>query len=489
MPEHLPTQILPLPIRRHVFHPRQPRKSPRKGPSTVNFTHFFDQCGKVSSVGVIGATKGYGYTLLAQIPKVNRMTLRLISSRHPEECIAVLTELGYPTERFLVCESAEAVRSAPRDAILIVKDYRLALESDITALVECTGNTAVSADAAAGALRKGINVYMVSKETDSVCGPMLSRLAQEHGAIYALVNGDQPRNLVDLYSWGKTLGLTIIAAGKASEYDYVWNPDDGTFFRTDCPQQVETIPGLREYWHYQGRETLQGRQELLKHYTGTICADLCEMNLVSNVTGLVPARPCLSYPIAKPSELADILIPEEDGGILKETGVVDVFYNLRAPDEASFAGGEFLIVKCDNAKVWEVLRGKGHVVSKNGKYACLYYPYHIMGVESPLSLLLGDLMGIGGHPECRQVSVLVGVAASDLPAGTELNVAGHNHAIAGLLPQLHARSSLPGNVAPYYLLGGTKLIRDVAEGSPITMEDVDLSESLVCSLYLQGLAL
>ena len=64
------------------------------------------------------------------------------------------------------------------------------------------------------------------------------------------------------------------------------------------------------------------------------------------------SRPVLSlhYPIAKISELADIFIPEEDGGILTKTGVVDVFYNLRETDEASFCGGEFIIVKCENEK-------------------------------------------------------------------------------------------------------------------------------------------
>lgn len=29
-----------------------------------------DKSGKVSKIGIVGATKGYGYTLLAQIPKV-----------------------------------------------------------------------------------------------------------------------------------------------------------------------------------------------------------------------------------------------------------------------------------------------------------------------------------------------------------------------------------------------------------------------------------
>lgn len=81
----------------------------------------------------------------------------------------------------------------------------------------------------------------------------------------------------------------------------------------------------------------------MEKYTEVISADLCEMNLVSNVTGYVPATPFLDYPVAKPSELADIFIPEEDGGILKKTGVVDVFYNLRGQTrQASVAESSLL---------------------------------------------------------------------------------------------------------------------------------------------------
>ena len=72
-------------------------------------------------------------------------------------------------------------------------------------------------------------------------------------------------------------------------------------------------------------------------------------------------------------------------------------------------GGEFVIVRCEN-KMWEILKGKGHVMSRNGKYCCIYHPYHYMGLETPVSILEGDLMGIGTHSECRQVSVLAGVA-------------------------------------------------------------------------------
>lgn len=445
--------------------------------------------GKRSRVGIIGATRGYGYTLLAQIPKVELMDLRLISSRHVDECVDVLTGLGYRKENIIVCEDKEQVRNAPKDAVLIVTDYHLVIESDITALVECTGNTAVSSDVAVSALTKGINVYMVSKETDSVCGPVLNKVAADHGAVYSLVNGDQPRNLLDLYSWGKVLGLEIIAAGKASEYDFVWDPDTGEFAYMDgSGKPGESIPGLKEFWHYKDRETLEGRRRLLDTYMAVISADLCEMNLVSNVTGLVPSDARLNYPVAKISELADIFIPEEDGGILKKTGVVDVFCNLRAPDEASFAGGVFIIIKCENKTMWDLLISKGHVVSRNGKYACIYLPYHYMGLETPVSILLGDIMGIGTHSECRQVSVMAGVAQQDLVRGTVLKVQGHHHSIDGLVPELWEMKDAK-NVAPFYLLNGTTLLRDVKRGEPITKDVVDLTGSRPYELYNQGVEL
>lgn len=445
-----------------------------------------DNTGKKSKVGIIGATRGYGYTLLAQIPKVRLMDLRVICSRHPDECLEVLKEIGYEEDRIVFCEEKAQIESTPEDAVIIVRDYRLVMESGITALVECTGNTAVSSDAALLALRKGINVYMVSKETDSVCGPVLNQVAVENGAVYALVNGDQPRNLLDLYSWAMLLGLEVVAAGKSSEYDFVWDRETGEFTYLDGNSASENLPEMLEHWRYRGVKTLNERRKMLEKYTGVISADLCEMNLVSNITGLVPSAPFLSYPIAKTSELANIFIPEEDGGILKKTGVVDVFYNLRGTDEASFCGGEFIIIKCENEKMWDILKSKGHVMSSNGKYACIYYPYHYMGLETPISVLLGDFMGIGTHPECRQVSVLAGVAEKDLPKGTVLTVQGHHHAIDGLVPELLERKSVV-NLAPFYLLNGMALLKDVKKGEPITLDDVDLSQLETYELYAQGL--
>lgn len=454
----------------------------------MDYTKLMNDRSKTSKVGVIGATKGYGYTLLAQIPSVANMRLRAICSRHTDECFSVLREIGYDESKFLLCSTEEEVKNAPEDAIIITADYHLVMESGITAMVECTGNAEVSADAAMIALNKKINVYMVSKETDSVCGPVFNQIAEKNGVVYSLVNGDQPRNLLDLISWAKLLGLEIVCAGKSSEYDFIWNRDNGKFLYNDGMHQEEDLPEMKEFWHYEDAETLRGRDRLLEKYREVISADLCEMNLVSNVSGFVPATPFMHYPIAKPSELANIFIPKEDGGILEKTGVVDVFYNLRDIDEASFCGGEFIVIRAKDQKMWEILAGKGHVMSKNKKYCCIYYPYHLMGLETPGSILLGDMMGIGNHPECRQISIMAGVAERDLPAGTELKVFGHHHQIDGLIPELLERSEVR-NAAPFYLLNGAVLLRDVKKGEPVTQEDVDLSGLSTYELFKQGIAL
>ena len=66
-----------------------------------------DKSGKVSKVGIVGATKGYGYTLLAQIPKVAHMELRVICSRHLEECEEVLKETGFGDKQIIACANIE----------------------------------------------------------------------------------------------------------------------------------------------------------------------------------------------------------------------------------------------------------------------------------------------------------------------------------------------------------------------------------------------
>ena len=127
---------------------------------------------------------------------------------------------------------------------------------------------------------------------------------------------------------------------------------------------------------------LARRSELLAALPQRATPDYCEMNVVANSTGLIASRDALSYPVCRITELADIFIPREDGGVLERTGVVDVFNCLRRTDEVSFGGSVFVIVRCHDTVVWEMLRGKGHVVSRDGSYACIFLPHHLMGLDA-----------------------------------------------------------------------------------------------------------
>ena len=198
---------------------------------------------------------------------------------------------------------------------------------------------------------------------------------------------------------------------------------------------------------------------------------------------MLPACDALSYPLCHISELADVFVPVEDGGILTRTGVVDVFNCLRRDDEVSFGGGVFVIVRCKDEKTWEMLEGKGHVVSRNRKYACIYLPYHVMGLESPHSIFSAVLQNrASGAVDQAIHAVMAGYAECDLKKGELLEMGGHHHTIpnvsARLLPKAEAE-----RIAPYYLLSNKVLTRDIAKGELITLDALSMEDSLLWSAW------
>jgi predicted homoserine dehydrogenase-like protein len=199
----------------------------------------------------------------------------------------------------------------------------------------------------------------------------------------------------------------------------------------------------------------------------------------------VPDVPAFHAPIARTQEIADILVPAAMGGILGGTGRVDVVNQLRRPDEASFAGGVFVVVRCEDRKSWEVLRAKGHEVNRAGDAAMIYRPSHLLGVESATTVLTAALHGMSsGTEDVRPRFDVVGRTNRPLPAGTVLTVAGHHHQIAGVDGLLvEARKAEGGNPVPFYMMGDHRLTRDVPAGTVITTEMVQRpADSLLWNL-------
>lgn len=423
------------------------------------------------TVALTGASGGFGRTFLAQLKKLPTMRPSVLVDLNLEALSTMLDSLGYDRATWHVCASrdeADAVVASGRTAL--VADIELLSAASYDVLVEATGSTRAGFAFACRAIAQERHVIMVSKEVESLAGVYLADLAKQSGVSYLPGLGDQPANLLALLAWVQAVGLEVVAVGKSSEYDLNFDPDSGLVRQVSETAHAPELQGLLCLGS-DVSATLAARAHAVRSFKRAAAADYCEMAVVSQYSGYHPDVEAMHYPVARPNELADIYALREHGGILSSEGATDVFSMLRLPNEASFAGGVFVVVKTNDEQTWSILRDKGHVVSRDGRYACIFSPYHFMGVETPLSVLASvDPHRVPKEP--RQYSTLAGRAEIDLPAGTELRVAGHHHEIAGVAPVLCAASDVTDDVAPFYLLDRTTLARPVAAGELISINDV-----------------
>ncbi|MEU0242403.1 homoserine dehydrogenase [Nocardiopsis sp. NPDC006198] len=427
-----------------------------------------------------GARGGFARTLLAQTLRMDRLRPSVLCDLDAEGTVALCAELGYAPEDLKVCTGPDEVSALTGGQIAVVADAALLAGAGYDVLVEATGSPEAGAAAARTAIGTGRHVVMVSKEVDSVAGVALADEARAKGVVYTPGIGDQPANLIEWYERARVLGLDVVAIGKSGEYDLVFDPSTGRVRQLDQEVDAPELAGLLTL----GEDvpaTLAARARAVGALKRSAAADYCEMGVVANHTGLVPDVEALHYPVARVAELADVYSLAEDGGILSRSGAVDVFSVLRLPEEASFAGGVFVVVRTGDPVSWDLLAQKGHVVSRSGRYACLYLPYHLMGVETPLSLLdaVDRRRAVTSRPPAPH-AVLAGRAGEDLLRGTRLDMGGHHHDVRGVAPVLLDAASAPDDVAPLYLAAHATLARDVAAGELVRLGDLaDPAESLL----------
>ena len=170
----------------------------------------------------------FGQSFLAQARFINKLSARIAVDLTAEAAARALLTAGVAKADIRLCQTPAEARLA-WDAGHYVAAGRLAtvIGLPFKMLVEATGHPEAAADHALLAIAEKRHVLLVTKETDSVAGPMLAKLAREAGVGVTPVDGDQPSLLIDLVTWGETLGFEIIAAGKSSEYDFVFEAATG----------------------------------------------------------------------------------------------------------------------------------------------------------------------------------------------------------------------------------------------------------------------
>ena len=421
----------------------------------MNFDALFAKTGnKVVRCGLVGIGD-FGASLLAQAEHVPNLKIALICDRDPARMAESVAATGADTTE-----------------IVMVQDMDDADGVQLDVLVEATGNPATAAAVGEQAIDRGQHLVMVSKEAAIVAGPILHARASAKGLVYTEVEGDQPSLLIGLMSWARTIGLDIRAAGKSSEYDFVLDPDDSlTWKNQHHPNSGLTVLWERNALSWQElTDAREARAANLGLPTRTV-PDFCEMGVVVNASGFTPDRPEFHTPILRPTELAEAFKRSADGGLLAGDRRIDVFNSLRRTDEASFAGGVFILVNGHDDKTWGLLRDKGHIVANDAGAAVLYNPQHLLGIEAPITILAAGLLGIptgATHP--KPVVDLVARTDRDFGAGERLAITdAHHHEVAGLRPELiPAGRFAAANPCPYYLATGAQLRQDVPAGTLIT---------------------
>ncbi|QDA36991.1 flagellar biosynthesis protein FlgA (plasmid) [Paracoccus liaowanqingii] len=438
--------------------------------------HFAARDSRTVQTAILG-TGGFGRSYLAQARHVRGLSCRVAVDRDAATAAAALVSTGIDPAMIATCADADQAQAAWQAGRWIAAaDLAVVADLPLDVVLEATGDPEAGARHALLSIEAGLHVVMVTKETDSVVGPILSRLARARGLVVSPVDGDQPSLLIGLATWAQVIGLTIIAAGKSSEYDFVFNPATG---QLDSNGTTIDAPGLSDWLMPRDRpwaQVAQARAALATRLPQRAVPDLCELTLVANALGLMPDRADLHAPIARIPEVADLMT--DQGGLLAGRDRLDVFHCLRLPGEASFAGGVFVTVACDDPDTWAMLQGKGHVVARDGRTAMIGLPRHLLGLEAATTVFEAALHGTSsGAPAPRPVIDLTAFADADLSAGTILTAQGHHHSIAHVSGRMTPAEALSDDAPiPYYLAAGRSLQRDVRAGEPILCGDVDLDE-------------
>ncbi len=446
----------------------------------MNFDLVFSAAGKKTPEIAIIGVGGFNHSLFVYGMRGGKVKVRVLCGRNIRKCVDAYTAAGVAADDVAVCRTLEeglAAYTAGRH--LVFDDVALAMRMPFDIAVEGTGNPEAAAAHVLAAVENRKHVVNVTKEADSVAGPLLARKAREQGVVYSLAEGDQPALLIGLASWARAAGLSVLSIGKSSEYDFIFDEDKET---VTVLGKTVPVPGFGKLWDL-GKNvpgTLRDRSGMLSAFGQRALPDLTEMGIVCNhLPDFHPDVPPFHCPVARTLEIPDIMCPTELGGILGGRSRIDVVNCLRRTDEQSLGGGVYLVVACDDEETWRVLQGKGIPVSRNGKTALIYYPAHYLGFEALFSVLSIGLLGFPtSSVEPRPRYDLAARSTTALKKGTLFAAKGHHHIIEGLEGILLPAEPVDRDkTLPYYLADGAVLNRDVPAGVLLTADALDKPEN------------
>ncbi|WP_144378866.1 NAD(P)H-dependent oxidoreductase [Mesorhizobium amorphae] len=395
--------------------------------------------GRPVRIGVIGSGE-MGTDLVTQGMLMPGIEVCAISTRRPHTAREAI-RIAYGDEAMAREAENQAQVTAAIEAgrIAITSNDMLVTNPLVDVVIDATGKPGVAADFCLSAMEHGKHLVMMNVEADVTIGCLLKKEADRLGVVYSLGAGDEPSSCMELIEFVSALGCTVVAAGKGKNnplnHDAV--PDD---YRAEAERRNMNPRMLVEF--VDGSKTM------------------VEMCAIANATGLVPDRPGMHGPAANRDELAKVLIPRDDGGVLSKKGVVD--YTIGK----GVAPGVFVIVEAAHPRVIERLDDL-HV--GKGPYYGLFRPYHLTSLEVPLTAARIMLYGKPDMvPLPRPVAEVCAVAKRDLAAGETFDAIGETCYRSWTMTVGEARAV---RAVPVGLLEGGKVLKPVKKGELLTADN------------------
>ncbi|MGJ5088551.1 NAD(P)H-dependent oxidoreductase [Bradyrhizobium sp. HKCCYLRH1065] len=404
--------------------------------------------GKPVRVALIGAGK-FGSMFLAQVPHVAGLEVPVIIDLDPERARDACRTVGWSAELIARTNFSPDGSKATGDGIDVV--------------VETTGNPAAGIRHARAAIKAGKHIVMVNVEADVLAGPLLAEEARKAGVVYSLAYGDQPALTAELVDWARATGFHVVAAGKGTKY---------------LPAYHDVTPdGVWQHYGLTAGEAQSAGmnpQMFNSFLDGTKSA--IEMAAIANATGLDVPTDGLLFPPCGVDDLPHVLRPRDRGGVLERSGMVEVVSSLERDGRPVFRDlrwGVYVVLEAPNDYAADCFRQYGLKTDATGRYAAMYKPYHLIGLELNVSVLsaalrrepTGQPLGFRGD--------VVAVAKKDLRAGEMLDGEGGYTVWGKVIP---ARKSLQLGALPIGLAHRVKLTDDVAHGSVVRWSDVDVDD-------------
>jgi predicted homoserine dehydrogenase-like protein len=416
--------------------------------------------GKPVRIGQVGAGK-FGTMFLAQARTTVGMHVVAVADLNVARARSQLRMASWPDARHDASSLDDAVKTGK--TFLTDDAEAMIRHPAIDVVIEATGDPKTGIRLCQLAIENGKHIVMVNVEADAVAGPLLAKKAKEAGVVYSLAWGDQPALVCEHVDWARTCGFKIVAAGKGTRY----HP---TYHKL-TPDTVWDV--LRKQLNIEDPKTINLKM-FNSFFDGTKSA--IEMTAICNATGLESQTDGLSFPPASRFEHADVCKPKSEGGVLEKAGVTEVtsmLYRDGSDVPHNLVVGTYVVFEAseDNDYSRRCFKEYGMLPDKSGRYAALYRPIHMIGLELGVSVASAALRKEPtGAPFCFNSDV-VATAKRDLKAGEMLDGEG-GFCVWG--KQTPAQMSLKEGYLPLGLAHNVKLKRNIAEGQRLKWDDVEI---------------